>query len=164
MFPDRVKKMVLEGVVDAPNYIAQEWSTNLRGTDKVLQAFYKYSFDGGSRCPLCDTAGPVAIERSSIGFLKIVQQNPIVAMDNSRSLLPDILTYDDIKRFILLKFHSPVRSFLALASMLVQLQKGDYDQILRLRALQAYVHCPRGNGSTSPLLPSGTRQRKRLFA
>lgn len=36
MFPDRVKRMVLDGVVDATDYTAQGWITNLQDTDKVM--------------------------------------------------------------------------------------------------------------------------------
>jgi alpha/beta hydrolase fold len=97
MFPDRVKRMVLDGVVDATDYTAQGWTTNLQDTDKVMQAFYKYCFDAAYRCPLYDRAGPEAIERRMIGFLKHVQQNPVVAVDDSGSLPPNIITYSDIR-------------------------------------------------------------------
>jgi pimeloyl-ACP methyl ester carboxylesterase len=163
MFPDRVKRMVLDGVVDAADYTAQGWTTNLQDTDKVMQAFYKYCFDAAYRCPLYDRAGPEAIERKMIGFLKAVQQNPIVAVDDSGSLPPDIITYSDIKRSIFASLYSPVRFFPALASMLDQLQKGQYDQTLRLLALQTSIHCPRDKTSTSPLSPTENEAPKAIM-
>ena len=149
MFPDRVKRMVLDGVVDAPDYMAQGWSTNLQDTDKVMAAFYKYCFEAGSQCPLHDRAGPEAIENSLNEFLQMVQENPIVAVDSSGSLPPDILTYSDIRLFIFMSLYSPVRYFPVLAFLLDQLRNGEYDQVLRLMALQTYVHCPRDNSSTA---------------
>ena len=151
MFPDRVKRMVLDGVVDASDYIAQGWSTNLQDTDKTMDAFYKYCFDAGSRCPVYDKAGPKAIERSFIEFLRMVQRNPIVAVDDSGSLPPAVITYSDIKLFIFTGLYSPVRFFPVLASMLDQLWKGKYDQILRHIASQTFVHCPGDKSGSSSL-------------
>ncbi|ERF75396.1 hypothetical protein EPUS_00189 [Endocarpon pusillum Z07020] len=152
MFPDRVKRMVLDGVVDAPDYMAQGWSTNLQDTDKVMDAFYKYCFEAGSLCPLYDRAGPEAIKSSLSGFLQMVQENPIVAVDSSGSLTPDILTYSDIRRFIFMSLYSPVRNFPGLAFLLDQLRNGEYDQALRLMALQTDVHCPRDNSTAASQL------------
>jgi hypothetical protein len=30
MFPDKVERVVVDGVVDAPDYYTAEWSTNLQ--------------------------------------------------------------------------------------------------------------------------------------
>jgi pimeloyl-ACP methyl ester carboxylesterase len=47
--------------------------------------------------------------------------------------------------------------------MLDQLQKGQYDQILRLIALQTSVHCPKGKSSTSPLSPTKNEAPKAIM-
>ncbi|KAF8876145.1 alpha/beta hydrolase fold-domain-containing protein [Infundibulicybe gibba] len=48
MFPDKVERLVIDGVADAENYYSTLWNNNLLDTDKTLQAF----FDG------CALAGP----------------------------------------------------------------------------------------------------------
>ncbi|KAJ6558054.1 TAP-like protein-domain-containing protein [Mycena capillaripes] len=48
IFPDKVERIIIDGVVDAENYFDALWSNNLLDADKALQTF----FDG------CAAAGP----------------------------------------------------------------------------------------------------------
>lgn len=150
MFPDRVQRMALDGVVNALDYMGDGWSTNLQDTDKVMDAFFTYCFEARSRCPLYNRAGPEAIESSLKEFLEMVKENPLVGVSKSGSLPPEIITYTDIKRFIFGSLYSPVHSFPTLAFLLDQLRNGDYDQSLKIIAMQTDVHCP-GDNSTNSL-------------
>lgn len=162
MYPDRVKRMILDGVVDAPDYVANGWATNLQDTDKVLQSFYRHCFDGGDRCPLYDSAGPKAIEKRLNDFLDTIRQTPIVAVDSSGSVPPEIITYSDIKSSIFVSLKSPVLAFQTLAWLLDQLYKREYDQVLRIIKLQTFVHCPTARNDSSQY-PTGGNEATRAI-
>ncbi|KAI1338021.1 TAP-like protein-domain-containing protein [Xylariaceae sp. FL0016] len=53
MFPDRVGRMILDGVVDADDYMANGWSKNLQDTEDLVRFFYQSCVaTGPERCAL----------------------------------------------------------------------------------------------------------------
>ncbi|KAL0580847.1 hypothetical protein V5O48_001139 [Marasmius crinis-equi] len=48
MFPDKVERLIIDGVVDVTDdYYTTQWTSNLRDTDKVLQWFFKDCLKAG---------------------------------------------------------------------------------------------------------------------
>ncbi|KAK5065152.1 hypothetical protein LTR84_000988 [Exophiala bonariae] len=52
MFPERVGRVILDGVVDADDYVSTGWTTNLRDNTKTWSKFFEYCFEAGSKCAL----------------------------------------------------------------------------------------------------------------
>lgn len=52
MFPERIGRVILDGVVDADDYVTTEWTTNLRDNTKTWSKFFEYCFEAGSKCAL----------------------------------------------------------------------------------------------------------------
>ncbi|EIN05294.1 hypothetical protein PUNSTDRAFT_146126 [Punctularia strigosozonata HHB-11173 SS5] len=47
MFPDKVERMVVDGVFNATDYYSAQWSSNLRDTDKIPEMFYETCAQAG---------------------------------------------------------------------------------------------------------------------
>lgn len=52
MFPGRVRRMILDGVVVPEDYIAGDWCPNLEDTTKTIDYFYQTCFEAGDKCAL----------------------------------------------------------------------------------------------------------------
>jgi len=79
LHPDRVGRMILDGVVDAPDYAATGWTTNLLDTNKTWALFFEYCFEAGPKCALFkpSLSGPLDIQLQVEAFLEDLKENPI---------------------------------------------------------------------------------------
>lgn len=96
MFPERMGRMVLDGIVDADDYAATGWTTNLQDNNKTWAKFFEYCFEAGPKCPLFDPLahGPEDIRDRVDMFLADLQDNPIPLIQNGNAYL---LTYFAMK-------------------------------------------------------------------
>lgn len=115
MFPHRVGRMVLDGVVNADDYISNSWTTTFEDTEAVMQSFYQTCFDAGAGCALFHPYGPQAIEKEVKTILEQVENQSVPAFRHTTSLTPEIVTYSDVKRFIFWSLFSPLHTFPSLA-------------------------------------------------
>ncbi len=145
LYPDRVKRMVLDGVIDAPDYVATGWSTNLQDTEKVLRIFYQSCYDAGpSRCPIYHETGPEGMETGIRNLLDHLRDHPIAAIvqpDDTTEVYPGLITYSDVKKLIFSALSNPITTFPTLATILSGLQRENYQEILGLLAIQTRDQC-----------------------
>jgi pimeloyl-ACP methyl ester carboxylesterase len=145
MYPDRVGRMVLDGVLNAPDYVATGWSTNLQDTEKVVRLFYQTCYEAGpSECPLYNEAGPEAMELDVRNLLENLRDYPIAAIvqpDDTTEVYPGVITYRDIKTLIFTALSNPIGTFPALATMLAGLKTGNYQEILGQLAIEKRQQC-----------------------
>jgi len=50
MFPDKVGRVMLDGVVDADHYVEPAWMHSLRDTDEIYDSFFTYCLRAGVSC------------------------------------------------------------------------------------------------------------------
>jgi pimeloyl-ACP methyl ester carboxylesterase len=90
MFPERVGRVVLDGVVDAELYEEPVWKESLVDADRVLGEFFRFCVKAGKRCDLYrdgDRAGDVkrryealmeGLETSPVTFTHPVYFYPVM--------------------------------------------------------------------------------------
>ncbi|KIX10251.1 uncharacterized protein Z518_01332 [Rhinocladiella mackenziei CBS 650.93] len=124
MFPERIGRMVLDGVVDADDYAATGWTTNLQDNNKTWAKFFEYCHEAGSKCALFEPSirGPEEIQAKVEAFLAELQDNPIPFVYNGNAY---IHTYFDMKAVIHAHLYSPYPLWPLLALMLFALMEGD---------------------------------------
>ncbi|TKA74423.1 hypothetical protein B0A55_06219, partial [Friedmanniomyces simplex] len=100
MFPDRVGRLVVDGVVDAYNYKKALWSDNLLDTEKDLQGLYYHCARAGyPACALANETGVTTAEGVKDRVLNItysLYHNPLPVISPS----PEVITYSDVKNII----------------------------------------------------------------
>ncbi|KAF2100184.1 alpha/beta-hydrolase [Rhizodiscina lignyota] len=122
LFPERVGRVVLDGVGNMDSYYSGRWDTELVQTDQAVESFFKYCFEAGEEsCPFYENS-PEAIStrfRLLIGYLR---GHPVPVIDDPNVEEPWIATYADFENVLLNALYSPERMFPLLAQILVDLE------------------------------------------
>ncbi|KAF5523262.1 putative hydrolase [Colletotrichum aenigma] len=61
MHPDRVSRVLIDGVVDPDDYYSANWLKNLQDTDQILQQWASYCNQAPEACPLASPHTPPSI-------------------------------------------------------------------------------------------------------
>lgn len=122
MYPDRIHRLVLDGVVDAVDYTANLWYDNLEDTDKAIDLFYHHCARvGQTGCPLADENSTAQdIEKKVAEILQTLYHNPLPRLGPN----PDVVLYSDVRMAVLTSLYSPLLQFPILAKSLADIEKG----------------------------------------
>lgn len=121
MFPDRVGRLILDGVVNADNYQQKLWSDNLHDTEKVIQYFYKTCAAALGRCSLTRSGSSADDIRTRVeSILSDLYHNP---MTLAHLDYPEVITYSDIRILMLLGAYSPLFAFPFIADLLTAVEQ-----------------------------------------
>jgi len=115
MYPDRVKRMILDSVLDA-----HDWSHDLhhflQDTEKVLDYFFEQCWRAGSRCVLYrpHDSGPASVKSRAVDAMEKLKKNPI---SSSRDGFVQVNTYDDLLWVMFACLYQPLTTFDLLAQV-----------------------------------------------
>jgi len=123
MFPGRVGRMVLDGVVDAMDYAATGWTSNMQDNKKNLAILFQYCFEAGERCALFDESysGPSEIQSKVEAYINALVQNPVPVVHNGTV---ELITYLDVAGAIHAAQYFPNQLWPGLAEVLSDLLNG----------------------------------------
>lgn len=125
LFPDRVGRVVLDGVVDGEDYYQGKWEANLPDADAAVETFFQYCFDAGSeRCDFWADS-PDAIKARYNTVVDSLKARPITVTDPAVAEFPSIFRYVDYQRALLSAPYSPSVYYPLLATGLAALEAGD---------------------------------------
>jgi len=117
MFPSRVGRIILDGVVDYNGYLEPIWTNSIEDTDAVLSSFFTYCHQAGPRCQLYkanDTVSDIQA-RFDIAMEKL-KENPIeVVLEDTKT--PLTITHSSIRGQLFLALYSPTAMFPAVATL-----------------------------------------------
>jgi pimeloyl-ACP methyl ester carboxylesterase len=145
MFPDRVGRVVLDGVVNAENYGAGLWSDNLHDTEKVMQYFYKTCAAAPGRCPLSNPGSTADdIEAKIQSILADLYHNPM-PMSDPDVKFPEVVTYSDIRLVTFGALYTPLFAFPLIADVFSALEQRNVsrfaDAIRQLKSCGCQFSC-----------------------
>lgn len=139
LFPDRVGRFILDGVVDAEDYTAALWSRNLQDTEKDMQLFYHHCARAGF--PACELASPgstqVDVETRVQRIIESTYHNPV----SVRGPSPEIITYSDLRSLVFSALYSPVPGFPLLSRTFASVEKGDGTEFAAILRFLHEVSC-----------------------
>ncbi|KAF9890241.1 hypothetical protein FE257_006153 [Aspergillus nanangensis] len=105
MHPDRVSRIVLDGVVDPADHYAGGWYTQLQDADSIISKFCEYChLAGPDACPLYTGSSASEVEARFTSILQSLKDNPIPV---SHTDSPQILTYGDAHLHLLSGMYFP---------------------------------------------------------
>ncbi|KAM0721053.1 hypothetical protein Q7P37_003339 [Cladosporium fusiforme] len=117
MFPDRIERLVVDGVVEYGNYLSGNWSSNLVDTEKTMDLFYFHCARVGyPNCPLANSTGkssPESVKKRTDSIINSLYHNPLPFYEPA-----DVLSYSEIRSLIFGALYSPVQTFYAVAHIL----------------------------------------------
>ncbi|KNG46504.1 alpha beta hydrolase fold-1 [Stemphylium lycopersici] len=144
MFPDRVGRLVLDGVVSSYDYNHSLGNGSLTDSEKALKSFYTYCYNlGPEECPLATANSSVAdIEERSLKIIESLYHNPLPLVSSDG---PDFLTWSDMKILIFGSVYQPQFAFQVIAWVLAAIEAGGGNAMDQLAQIYHYRHiysCP----------------------
>ncbi|KAH6638378.1 TAP-like protein-domain-containing protein [Boeremia exigua] len=129
MFPDRVGRAVLDGVVNEWDYVHSLGNGSLVDSEKAMESFYSYCLLSGSTvCPLAleNTTTTAEIKERVERIINSLYHNPFILASADG---PEVFTYSDLKSTIFSSIYQPHITFEILGQLLAQLEAGHGDLI-----------------------------------
>ena len=149
MFPDRVGRAVLDGVVNDWDYNHSLQNGSLIDNEKAMESFYSYCLlSGPEACPLArnGTTTTTEIKDRAEKIVQSLYHNPIIF---SSAEGPEVVTYSDIKATIFSFLYQPQISFEVLGHLLPQIEAGGVDYLPQPYRLARRFSCGI-NGTVNP--------------
>ena len=132
LFPDRIGRMILDGVVDSEDYYQGKWEANLYDADAAVETFWTYCYEGGNAsCSFWDVS-PEAIEARWYKVINQLKVQPIPVTDPTVVSIPAIVTYTDFKTLLESAPYSPSVYYPILANVLAELEVGNGSLLAQL--------------------------------
>ena len=121
MFPDKVERMIVDGVLNVIDYFSGTWSKMMTDTEEVMDSFYKYCSEAGpDRCAFYTGSKPEDIQGRLANLLEALRTQPLPYTISSDGInQPDIFTYSHLRSMIAVALYTPLLTFSPLAEFLV---------------------------------------------
>jgi len=120
MYPSKVSRLVIDGVVDANDYRAGEWYSTLDDTDAVLLSFFEFCHRAGpSKCPLYGSTVP-SIRKRVDTIIDSLSQAPVPIPFSSKG--PVMITKKVLHQLMFGVLYSPTMAFPILANSLIAVE------------------------------------------
>ena len=125
MFPNRVGRMILDGVVNAEQYYNNDWRDNVDVMDKAMENFSSFCHSAGRE--KCSFWGPTPadITRRMDAIINQLQNHPVPVSGVQGQHLPTLVTYSDLKALFLTAIYAPLAKFPLMADTLHQVEFGN---------------------------------------
>ncbi|KAF9475282.1 hypothetical protein BDN70DRAFT_898293 [Pholiota conissans] len=121
IFPDKIERLIIDGVADSENYYATLWSNNLIDTEKVMDSFYTGCHSAGVDGCAFWAPTPDAIRQNLTTLLDTLSTNPLPMRTNSGYGLLDL---DMVRSSLFTALYSPYAAFPTIAQGLAELAAG----------------------------------------
>uniref|UniRef100_A0A093W186 Putative hydrolase n=2 Tax=Talaromyces marneffei PM1 TaxID=1077442 RepID=A0A093W186_TALMA len=125
MFPDRISRMLLDGVVDTDHYYDGGGESSITDADAIFHRFFHYcDVVGLEKCPFYMKGGPSEIREAYKGIESGLRAKsmPVAASSNHG---PEVITWSDLKLIQRISVYQPLLTFPLLAKLLADLKRGD---------------------------------------
>jgi pimeloyl-ACP methyl ester carboxylesterase len=137
LFPDRVGRWVLDGVVDTSDWYAGTFKSNAEDVDKIIANFFFYCHKAGpSRCAFY-ASSPEEISQRLRNLLETIRREPIPLSDRSVVPHPITITYEVMAFALLSSCYQPRSYWPGWAQILADLENKNATSIAQ-RALNLY--------------------------
>ena len=135
MFPDRVGRVILDGVVDADAYVEPIWYKSLEDTDKNFKSFFRYCHKATHDCKFWRNSAETEseIEQRGIAVMEDLASNPIVGI-NQLFNTPSTFTISSLKSILFSGLYAPIAAFPGFATIFDALERRQHDYILSIIA------------------------------
>ncbi|KAK4459706.1 TAP-like protein-domain-containing protein [Cladorrhinum samala] len=149
MFPDRVGRMVLDGVVDAGYYESEFWSESLLDADKAWDKFFEYCLKAKGKCAFWregDERAETLRRRyeETLEALESRESGP-VTFTHPEYFYPVVLRRSFVRLLVFGSLKSPVLAYPAVAEILNVLHRRSYENLSAMFGdLQALCLMPGG--------------------
>ncbi|KAI1772881.1 alpha/beta-hydrolase [Hypoxylon cercidicola] len=130
MFPDKVGRLILDGVVDADHYVSPVAIDNILDTDTIWENFFVYCADAGPACAFSLLGDkPEDIKKRFDDAISRLEKEPAVVLPRYANV-PVMVTASDVKLIIFMALYAPITGFPQVAVTLKALVDGELDTLI----------------------------------
>ncbi|KAJ7160638.1 TAP-like protein-domain-containing protein [Mycena crocata] len=122
MFPDKIERLLLDGVVDGEAWLSGDLTIEATDTDKVLQAFFDSCAAAGPDLCAFYKSTAAEIENRLDMLTASIRAQPVPAISNTSH---GVVDYSLLRQTIHSSLYTPYTAFAPLASSLAALERGD---------------------------------------
>ena len=124
LFPDKVERMILDGVVDANDWFNGPKEKMLVHAEVVMDSFYKFCFEGGPlRCSFYTGSKPEDIQKRLTHLLQSLRTQPLpYSISPYGTSQTELFTYSHLRTMIAFSLYFPLQIFEPLANFFVLLE------------------------------------------
>lgn len=132
MFPNRIGRMVLDGVLNAEQYYDNTWRDSVDQMDEAIKKFSSFCSSAGPK--KCSFWGPTPADITARldRIIHQIQNHPVPVSGVQSRDLPALVTYSDLKTLFINSVYTPLASFPAMADILHQLERGEVSALAGL--------------------------------
>ncbi|KAK6988665.1 Abhydrolase-4 domain-containing protein [Favolaschia claudopus] len=147
MFPDKIERLIIDGIMDPEDYYATSWMTVLQDTNKTWNVFLESCVSAGpSACALYEFT-PAAIQAKVTRLSEQLKTRPIpvitASLDSSSTSSYHVVDYSVLRQTMFVALYTPYASFQPLASALHDLSLGNASALYEMSGLFAPPYrCP----------------------
>ncbi|KAG6002039.1 hypothetical protein E4U21_003553 [Claviceps maximensis] len=126
LFPERVGRIILDGVADAQDYsTGAGWTKNLMDTDKIYAEFFEGCHQNPASCALSRTGDSSSdnIKYRFEAWLHTIQKTPATAIGPTGDVR--VLTASDVRAYMGSVFYNPISGFMEMAERLDKAIRGN---------------------------------------
>lgn len=148
LFPDRVGRMILDGVLNTEQYYNNYWTDNVDQMDEAMETFSTFCYSAGpEKCTFWGPT-PANITARMDGIIRQLQNHPVPLSGVGDPDLPTMVTYSDLKALFLNTLYTPLARFPSMADILHQAECGNvsafagmYDQSNSITDARLAITC-----------------------
>ncbi|GAB7353862.1 hypothetical protein MBLNU459_g4221t2 [Dothideomycetes sp. NU459] len=142
MFPDRIDRVILDGVCDSHDYYFGTWFANLQDADKILGRFFDYCDEAGPEsCSFYSPGGPDGIKKAYDELIQDVFQHPR-AVTSTATRGPDVITWSDVKSMVRLGMYQPLIYLPMVSDLLADVATGNGSLFADFKHMEHDPSCP----------------------
>ncbi|KAH9895108.1 alpha/beta-hydrolase [Cubamyces lactineus] len=129
IYPDKVGRVIIDGVYDSHNYRAGRWDSNLVDVDAVISSFFHFCHQAGpEKCSLYDSS-PENIRARYFNVLKAVEEEPVPI---PRAEPPLLITRKVLQAQLFHATYKPLVAFGIVADTIRALERDDQTTLTKL--------------------------------
>ncbi|KAH9859141.1 alpha/beta-hydrolase [Lenzites betulinus] len=129
IYPDKVGRVIIDGVYDAHNYRAALWNTNLLDMEAVIDSFFHFCHQAGpEKCSVYESS-PEKIRARYFALLETIEAAPVPIAGASPPL---IVTRKVLQAQIFRAAYKPLIAFSLVADTMLALERGNETALIEL--------------------------------
>lgn len=130
LFPDRVGRMILDGVLDAEQYYDNDWRDSVDQMDETMDKFADLCHSAGpDRCQLWGPT-PANITARMDAVVHQLQNHPVPVSGVQTEDIPAMVTYSDLKALFINTLYAPLASFPVMTDVIQQIEGGNVSALV----------------------------------
>lgn len=124
LFPDKIERMILDGVVDVIDYFRGSRKQVTVDTERVMSSFYEFCFKAGPvQCQFYNGSKPEHIQERLAHVLNALRTQPLpYSISPYGTSQTELFTYSHLRSLIAATLYAPLKYFKFLAEILVLIE------------------------------------------